>query len=80
MRVERRGGSTAAAAGNSSSSSSRGCEMWEGKRDCTKMPTPCLHCKTPCNIPASELLLDEALLLNEIAGATKKKDVPLCDA
>lgn len=57
-----------------------GCEMREGKRDCTKVPTPCLHCKTPCNIPASELLLDEALLLNEIAGATKKKDVPLCGA
>eukprot|EP00729_Bicosta_minor_P004234 gene4234-biopygen17831 len=42
-------------------------------------PTPCLHCKTPCNIPVSELLLDEALL-SEIAGATNEKDVPLCDA
>eukprot|EP00729_Bicosta_minor_P004233 gene4233-biopygen17830 len=40
-------------------------------------PTPCLNCKTPCSIPVSELLLDEALL-NKLASAGSKT-APVCD-
>eukprot|EP00729_Bicosta_minor_P019170 gene19170-biopygen29354 len=49
----------------------------KGKGDKQK-PTPCLNCKTPCAIPVSNLLLDEALL-NEIAGAVGGKVAPVCD-
>eukprot|EP00729_Bicosta_minor_P010282 gene10282-biopygen324 len=49
----------------------------KGKGDKQK-PTPCLNCKTPCAIPVSNLLLDEALL-KEVAGAIGGKVAPLCD-
>eukprot|EP00729_Bicosta_minor_P004485 gene4485-biopygen1144 len=40
-------------------------------------PTPCLNCKTPCSIPAGNLLLDEALL-NGLASAGSKAAL-VCD-
>eukprot|EP00729_Bicosta_minor_P016936 gene16936-biopygen29287 len=48
------------------------------KKEGEQKPTPCLNCKTPCAIPVSNLLLDEALL-NEIAGAVGGKAAPVCD-
>eukprot|EP00729_Bicosta_minor_P033087 gene33087-biopygen9840 len=48
------------------------------KKEGEQKPTPCLNCKTPCVIPVSNLLLDEALL-NEIAGAVGSKAAPVCD-
>eukprot|EP00729_Bicosta_minor_P018938 gene18938-biopygen5531 len=48
------------------------------KKGDKQKPTPCLNCKTPCAIPVSNLLLDEALL-NDIASAVGGKAAPVCD-
>eukprot|EP00729_Bicosta_minor_P032796 gene32796-biopygen13656 len=47
------------------------------KKEGEQKPTPCLNCKTPCAIPVSNLLLDDALL-NELARAGSKA-APVCD-
>eukprot|EP00729_Bicosta_minor_P032589 gene32589-biopygen23372 len=47
------------------------------KKGDEQKPTPCLNCKTPCNIPVNDLLLDEALL-NKLAGGGSTA-APLCD-
>eukprot|EP00729_Bicosta_minor_P032958 gene32958-biopygen1915 len=47
------------------------------KKGDEQKPTPCLNCKTPCAIPVSNLLLNEALL-NELASAGSKV-APICD-